>query len=77
MANPSDRLPTNAEGRFYVDANCIDCDQCREAAPTLFGRDDGDGRSFVLRQPETPHDFDLITEVISLCPCQAIGETAI
>jgi len=74
MANLSERIPENASGRYYVDGECIDCDQCREAAPTLFGRNSDTCKSYVQRQPSTPHDLELIAEVMESCPCQAIGD---
>ena len=36
MADPLQRLPGNAPGRWFVDASCIDCDQCRQIAPDTF-----------------------------------------
>lgn len=74
MSNLIERLPENALGKYYVDATCIDCDQCREAAPTLFARSDDSSLSYVQRQPSTPGDFKLMEEVKELCPCQAIGD---
>lgn len=73
MAIPSDRLPQNVPGRYYVDAQCIDCDLCRETAPTIFGRHDEAGYSFVQRQPQTPEEIALAEEAIESCPVEAIG----
>ena len=73
MANPSDRLPQNVPGRFYVDSTCIDCDLCRETAPTVFARHDESGYSFVQRQPVTPEEIDLAEEARVGCPVEAIG----
>lgn len=73
MAIPSDRLPQNISGRFYVDAQCIDCDLCRETAPTIFARHDESGFSFVQRQPVTPEEIALAEEAIQGCPVEAIG----
>jgi len=74
MAIPADRLPQNVPGPFYVDAQCIDCDLCRETAPTIFARHDETGFSFVQRQPETPEEVALAREAIEGCPVEAIGE---
>jgi ferredoxin len=74
MSNLAERLPDNAQGKYYVDANCIDCDQCRDAAPTLIARNDDTGHSYIQRQPATPHDVELMEEVKNSCPCQAIGD---
>ena len=36
MANPKKRVPENVPGDFFVDSTCIDCDACRQIAPTVF-----------------------------------------
>src|SRR5258708_2830576 len=33
MADPNDKVPGQALGRYYVDTQCIDCDLCRETSP--------------------------------------------
>lgn len=76
MANPSDRLPQNVPGPFYVDASCIDCDLCRETAPTIFARHDESGYSFVQRQPVTPEEIAAAEEARQGCPVEAIGNEA-
>jgi hypothetical protein len=37
MANPKKRVPENVPGDFFVDSTCIDCDACRQIAPSVFG----------------------------------------
>lgn len=74
MAIPKDRLPQNVPGPFYVDAQCIDCDLCRETAPTIFARHDESGFSYVQRQPQTPEEIALAREAIDGCPVEAIGD---
>lgn len=73
MAVPADRLPPNAPGRYYVDSQCIDCDLCRETAPTIFARSEEGGYSYVQRQPQTPEEIALADEAIQGCPVEAIG----
>jgi ferredoxin len=73
MANPSDRLPENVPGKFYVDNQCIDCDLCRETAPGFFKRNDEAGRSFVFAQPQTEEDIQQCMEALEGCPVEAIG----
>ena len=73
MATSSDRLPQNVPGRYYVDASCIDCDQCRAMAPQLFARDDDSGLSYVVRQPLTNEEIALAEEVIGSCATNSIG----
>ena len=72
MATPSERLPQNAPGRFYVDSSCIDCDMCRTLAPESFRRDDTTGYSYVYRQPITPEEIALAEDARG-CPVDAIG----
>ena len=73
MADHTQRLSRNAPGSWYVDANCIDCDLCRETAPTVFRRDDENGNSIVFHQPETDEDLRLADEAMSGCLVEAIG----
>lgn len=73
MAENTKRLPTNVPGRWYVDANCIDCDLCRETAPSVFKRDDENGNSFVFHQPATEDELKLAQEAMDGCPVEAIG----
>jgi ferredoxin len=72
MASISDRLPTNAPGKYYVDSSCIDCDQCRVVAPDFFGRTD-DGMSFVTKQPVTTEETALVEDAINACATASIG----
>ena len=64
----------NAPGAFYVDDQCIDCDLCRETAPTIFKRNDDGGHAFVSRQPTTEAERKLCMEAAEGCPCNAIGD---
>lgn len=74
MADKNDKYPENVPGKFYVDEQCIDCDLCRETAPTVFTRNDDGGFSFVFKQPETEEELELAREAIEGCPVEAIGE---
>ena len=73
MANPADLLPQNVPGNFFVDSQCIDCDLCRETAPTVFARHDESGYSYVQKQPETPEEVTMAQEALQGCPVDAIG----
>ena len=73
MANPADRLPQNVPGNFFVDSQCIDCDLCRETAPTVFARHEESGYSYVHKQPETPEEVAMAQEALQGCPVDAIG----
>ena len=73
MATLSDRLLQNAPGRFYVDASCIDCDQCRATAPEFFGRNAETGFSFVQRQPVTADEIAEVEQIMTDCAVASIG----
>ena len=73
MAELKDKLPDNVSGRFYVDTQCIDCDVCRDTAPSNFARNDENGYSFVYKQPETTEELELCKEAFDACPVEAIG----
>ncbi|HEX6184025.1 MAG TPA: MBL fold metallo-hydrolase [Pyrinomonadaceae bacterium] len=73
MAKPSKRLPENVPGDFYVDETCIDCDACRQIAPTVF-RDHGD-QSSVFRQPVSDAETRRALMALVACPTSSIGAT--
>lgn len=73
MANIARRLPENVAGDFYVDDTCIDCDACRQLAPSIF-QDHGD-QSSVYHQPETEEETRRALMAIVACPTGSIGTT--
>ena len=73
MADPTDRVPENVPGRYYVDTQCIDCDVCRDTAPENFTRADSNGYSYVFRQPRDEEERTLCEEALMACPVEAIG----
>lgn len=74
MANPVDKLPENASGRYYVDSQCIDCDVCRVTAPANFQRDGEKAYSYVYSQPANPEEEAQTREAMDSCPVEAIGD---
>ena len=74
MADNTDKVEGNVDGQFYVDTNCIDCDLCRQTAPENFERDEDEGYSFVIKQPESPEEEEQCREAIEECPVEAIGD---
>lgn len=74
MAQLAQRLPQNAEGEFYVDSSCIDCDTCRQIAPTVFH--DHGAQSSVYQQPRTPEHIRRTLMALVACPTASIGTTA-
>jgi glyoxylase-like metal-dependent hydrolase (beta-lactamase superfamily II)/ferredoxin len=73
MARPEHRLPHNADGDFFVDDACIDCDTCRSLAPSVFGRAADFEQSFVERQPLSAEDHQRALMALVSCPTAAIG----
>jgi ferredoxin len=73
MANLAERLSLNSTGAYYVDASCIDCDQCRATAPDLFGRDEDSGMSFLRRQPVNADEIAQVDQIMAECATSSIG----
>ena len=73
MAERNERLPENVPGNFYISSACIDCDLCRESAPTVYRRNDDLGVSVVFHQPETETERQQAQEALDGCPAEAIG----
>ena len=73
MADNDAESPRERPGRFYVDATCIDCDLCRETAPANFVRQDAEGYSYVVRQPDDPAEEAACLAAMEECPVEAIG----
>ena len=71
MADRARALPENVEGPFFVDATCIDCDTCRQLAPSVFG-ETGDA-SFVQLQPRGPAEELAALRALVACPTASIG----
>jgi glyoxylase-like metal-dependent hydrolase (beta-lactamase superfamily II)/ferredoxin len=72
MAQTALRVVDNVAGDFFVDSTCIDCDACRQIAPSVF-RDAG-GQSAVHRQPETPEEVLQAQKALLACPTASIGD---
>ena len=73
MAVPETRVPQNANGKYFVDASCIDCDTCRCISSIHFRRSPEAGYSYVCKQPASAAEIELVEEAIQCCPVGAIG----
>ena len=71
MANPQHAYTENVPGSFFVDATCIDCDLCRQIAPSVF-KENRD-HSFVAHQPESPSEIHRAAMALVTCPTASIG----
>jgi glyoxylase-like metal-dependent hydrolase (beta-lactamase superfamily II)/ferredoxin len=74
MARLALKLPENVPGDFFVDSTCIDCDACRQIAPTVF-HDIGE-QSAVYHQPESGEELLAAQRALISCPTASIGDSA-
>ena len=72
MADLSERLAENAEGDFFVDSSCIDCESCMIVAPETFAESPR-SLSFVRHQPQTPEAIHRAMMAVIACPTSSIG----
>lgn len=71
MAKFSKRLPANIEGNFFVDATCINCDTCRQLAPSTFL--EHREHAAVYRQPAQEQEQLAAYRALLACPVGSIG----
>lgn len=71
MADPKQRLDTNVQGNFFVDATCINCDTCRQLAPDSF-QEVGDCSAVVI-QPVGDEGLHRAYQALLACPVGSIG----
>jgi len=74
VADRTLKFTDNADGAFYVDESCIDCDLCRVTAPECFTANEERGHSYVFKQPATPEELANSREALEACPVEAIGD---
>jgi len=74
MANFSDKVSENVEGRYYVDSECIDCGLCYDTAPENFTHSEEGGYAYVKKQPEGEEEEAKCREALDSCPVDAIGD---
>lgn len=71
MADPKKRLAANVPGEFYVDSSCIDCDACRQIAPSVFS--ERNGYSVANHQPSSQLEVRKAQRALLACPTGSIG----
>jgi len=72
MARAARRLAVNTPGELYVEDSCIDCDLCRQLAPSVFARSDRDGQSYVASQPHDAATRHRALMALVTCPTTSI-----
>lgn len=77
MARTDRRNPAGADGPWFVDDRCIDCDASRQLAPGLIVRDPTDGRSVFSRQPQDADEAAAAWRAALACPTRSIGHETI
>jgi glyoxylase-like metal-dependent hydrolase (beta-lactamase superfamily II)/ferredoxin len=71
MANPKRAYVENAAGDFFVDDTCIDCDLCRQIAPSVFKEQED--HSVVYQQPLKTSEAHRAAMALVACPTGSIG----
>jgi glyoxylase-like metal-dependent hydrolase (beta-lactamase superfamily II)/ferredoxin len=71
MANLKRRVRENVPGDFFVDSTCIDCDACRQIAPSTFG--EAAETSYVKAQPISSAERRRALQALLACPTGSIG----
>ncbi len=64
-------MPENVDGDFFVDSTCIDCDACRQIAPSVFG--EAAETCFVNVQPSSSADRRQALQALLACPTGSIA----
>jgi glyoxylase-like metal-dependent hydrolase (beta-lactamase superfamily II)/ferredoxin len=72
MARLASALPENVPGDLFVDSTCIDCDVCRQMAPSVFAQSPRE-LSFVQHQPATAEERRRALMALVSCPTASIG----
>jgi glyoxylase-like metal-dependent hydrolase (beta-lactamase superfamily II)/ferredoxin len=71
MANPDHAYAENTPGNFFVDDTCIDCDLCRQIAPSVFT--ERSDHSVVHHQPDSAAETHRAAMALVACPTASIG----
>lgn len=74
MANLSGKQADNAEGKYYVDDQCIACNLCVTTAPENFKMSEDGSHAFVYKQPKNEEEEKLCAEAMTECPTNSIGD---
>jgi ferredoxin len=74
VADKEAKWELNAQGKFYVDDQCIACDACVMEAPKFFMMNDEDGYAYVTIQPTSEDELEDANNALAACPVEAIGD---
>lgn len=73
MADRNAKWALNVSGPYYVDDQCIACDNCLSLAPQYFAMNDEDGHAYVKLQPSTELGIKECESALEYCPVMSIG----
>jgi glyoxylase-like metal-dependent hydrolase (beta-lactamase superfamily II) len=77
VARLDQRHPAGADGPWFVDDRCIDCDASRQVAPGLIVRNPADGVSVFARQPATGAEVAMAWRAVLVCPTRSVGHETV
>jgi ferredoxin len=66
------RLPANAEGKFFTTSECDGCAYCASVGAEYFDYEKKTNTYFVCRQPVNPEEEEVVLEAKDDCPLDAI-----
>jgi len=69
---PSNKLPNNVPGKYYVTDECDGCAYCASIAPELFDFERESNTYYVSKQPTNPEEEEFLQEAKDDCPVDAI-----
>jgi ferredoxin len=79
VANKGNKHETNIAGKYYCThpddedgEGCIACNVCYSGAEDFFAEDDM-GNAYVIKQPTTDEEIELVEEQLEACPVASIG----
>jgi len=71
MAEPT-KLPNNTPGKYYTVDECDGCAYCASVAPENFDFDKPSNTYYIVKQPSSPAEQELVNEAMEDCPIDAI-----
>lgn len=74
MAEKEEKVEKNVPGKFYVDENCIACNDCNNEVEEYFKADEDEGYSYVFKQPTDDEGIQACKDAMEACPVESIGE---
>ncbi|RAP37772.1 ferredoxin [Candidatus Marinamargulisbacteria bacterium SCGC AAA071-K20] len=73
MANRLEKYSDNIQGPYFVDMDCIACDNCYYLAPNNFSLTLDFDHAYVMKQPINPQEQEQCLEALKACPVDSIG----